>query len=68
MDKKTWLTHVLPKRDPPQNKRPTQTESERLEKIFQANGQEKKSQVAILRLEKVYFKTKSIKNTEKDTS
>ena len=33
---------MLPTRDPPQNKWHTQTESEGLEKIFQANGQEKK--------------------------
>ena len=33
---------MLPKRDQSQEKRPTQTESEGLEKIFQANGQEKK--------------------------
>ena len=32
---------MLPTRHPPQNKRPTQTESEGLEKIFQANGQGK---------------------------
>ena len=35
---------MLPTRDPPQNKRPIQAEIEGLEKIFQANGQEKKSQ------------------------
>ena len=33
----------MPTRDPSQDKIPTQTESEGLEKIFQANGQEKKS-------------------------
>ena len=32
---------MLPTRDPPQNKRSTQTEVEGLEKIFQENGQEK---------------------------
>ena len=32
---------MLPTRDPPQKKRPTQIESERLENIMQANGQEK---------------------------
>ena len=32
-------------RDPSQEKRPTQTESEGLEKIFQANGQGKKKSV-----------------------
>ena len=43
MDKKSWPTHMLPTRDPPQNKRPIESESEGLEKnIFQPNGQEKK--------------------------
>ena len=39
---------MLPKRDPPQKKRATQTESEGLEKIIQANEQEKEAGVAIL--------------------
>ena len=34
---------MQPTRDTHQNKRPTQTESEGLEKIFKANGQEKES-------------------------
>ena len=34
---------MLPTRDPPQNKRHTQTESERLEKKYYKNGQGKKS-------------------------
>ena len=54
---------MLPTRDPPQNKRPTQTESERLEKIFQANSLEKKAKVAILITDKIDFKTKAI-NTD----
>ena len=33
---------MLPTRDPPQNKRPKQTESEVQKQMFQANGQEKK--------------------------
>ena len=33
---------MLPTRDPPQDRRPTQTESEELETKFPANGQEKK--------------------------
>ena len=33
---------MLPTGDIPQKERPTQTESEGLEKIFQANGQEEK--------------------------
>ena len=52
---------MLPTRDPPQNKRPTQTESEGMEKICQANGQEKKAGVAILISDKRDFKTKAIK-------
>ena len=32
---------MMPTTDLPQNKRSTQTESEGLKKIFQANGQEK---------------------------
>ena len=31
MDKKIWPTHMLPTGHPPQNERPTQTESEGLE-------------------------------------
>ena len=42
-------------------KRPTQTESEGLEKIFQANGQQRKAGVAILVSDKIDFKTKAIK-------
>ena len=58
---------MLPTRDPPQDKRPTQTESERLEKkIFQANEQgKKKASVAILKSEKLDFKTKAIKRDPK---
>ena len=39
---------MLSIKDQPQNKRCTQTESEEMEKIFQANGQEKNAGVAIL--------------------
>ena len=53
---------MLPTGDPPQNKRPTQTESEGLgKKVFQANGQEKKAGVAILVSDKLDFKTGAIK-------
>ena len=48
-------------RDSPQNKRPTQTESGGLEKIFQANEQEKKAGVAIVISDKIDCKTKAIK-------
>ena len=53
---------MLPTRDPFQNKRFTQTQSEGLEKkIFQENGQEIKARVAILISDKMDFKTKAIK-------
>ena len=52
---------MLPTRDPPQNKRPTQTEGEGLETIFQANRQGKKARVAILISDKINFKTRAIK-------
>ena len=53
---------MLPTRDPPQKKRPTQTESERVGgEIYQANGQEKKAGIAILISDKIDFKTKIIK-------
>ena len=39
---------MLSTRDPPQNKERIQTESEGLEKIFHANGDQKKAGVAIL--------------------
>ena len=43
MDKKTWPTHMLPTRDQPQNKRPTQTESEELETNISSKRIGKKS-------------------------
>ena len=60
MDKKTWPTHMLPIRDPSQDKRPTQTESEGLETNF-SNGQEKKARIAILISDKIDFKRRAIK-------
>ena len=61
MDEKSWPTHTLPTRDPPQKKRHIQTESEGLETIFQANGQEKKGGVAILISDKIDFQRRAIK-------
>ena len=52
---------MLLTRDSPQNKRPTKAESEGLEKIFKANGQEKKAGVALLISDKIDVKTKAIK-------
>ena len=43
MDKKTLPTHMLPTRDPSQDKRSTQTESEWLETNFPSKGTGKKS-------------------------
>ena len=43
MDKKTWPTHMLPTRDPSQDKRLTQTESEGLETNFPSKRTGKKS-------------------------
>ena len=49
--------------DPPQDKRPTQTESEGLETNFPSKrtGKKKKAGVAILILDKIDFKKRAIK-------
>ena len=47
---------MLSTRDPPQNKGHIQTESEKLEKIFKANGDQKKAEVAILISDKITLK------------
>ncbi|KAF6125365.1 hypothetical protein HJG60_009854 [Phyllostomus discolor] len=52
---------MLPTRDPPQNQRPIQTESERLEKIFQANGHEKRAGVEIIISDRIDFRTTTIR-------
>ena len=52
---------MLPTKDPPQNKRPTETESEGLEKNIQSKWTGKKSQGAILLYDKIDFKTRAIK-------
>ena len=53
--------HMLPTRDPPQNKRPQQTESEGLEKNNPRKWTGKKAGVAILISDKRDFKTRAIK-------
>ena len=53
MNTKTRPLYILSTRDPPQNKGHIQTESEELEKIFHANGDQKKEGVAILTSEKI---------------
>ena len=53
---------MLSTTDTPQNKRPTQTESEGLEEsIACTRSGKKKARVAILILDKMEFKTKAIK-------
>ena len=52
---------MLSTRDPPQNKGHIQTEIEGLEKIFHANGDQKKAGVAILISDKIDFEIKAMK-------
>ena len=53
---------MMPTRDPPQEKRPTQTESEGLETNIPSKQTGKKKQgVAILISDKIYFKRRAIK-------
>ena len=52
---------MLPTREPPQNKRPTQTESEELEINIPSKWTRKKAGVAILITDKIDFKTRAIK-------
>ena len=56
---------MLSTRDPPQNKGHIQTEMEGLEKIFHANGDQKKVGVAILISDKIDFKIKAV-NKDKE--
>ena len=65
MDKKAWPTHILCRRDPPQNKRPTQTESEGLETNIPSKWTGKKAWVAILISDKIKFKTRAKKRDPK---
>ena len=48
MDIETKPLYMLSTRDPPQNKKHIQTESEGLKKIFHTSGDQKKAGVAIL--------------------
>ena len=52
---------MLSMRDLPQNKGHIQTESEGLEKIFHANGDQKKAGVTILISDKIDFQIKAVK-------
>ena len=63
MDTKTRPLYTLSTRDPPQNKGHIQKESEGLEKIFQANGDQKKAGVTIS--DKINFQIKAVKKDKK---
>ena len=52
---------MLPTRDPPKEKRPTQTESEGLETNFPSKRTEKKPGVSVLMSDKIDFKKRAIK-------
>ena len=70
MDKKVCPKQVLPTRDPPQDKRLTQTESEGLETDFPSKRtrKKKKAGMAILISEKLDFKRGPQTETQKVTS
>ena len=68
MDKKTWPTHMLPTRDPSQDKRPTQTESEGLEKKSSKQMDRKKSWGSNIRIRQNRFQKRAIKEILKVTS
>ena len=60
-DTKTRPLYMLSTWDPPQTKGHIQTESEGLEKVFHANGDQKKAGVAILISDKIDFEIKAMK-------
>ena len=61
MDTKAKPLYMLSISDPPQNKRHILTESERLEKIFHTNRDQKKVGVSLLISDKIDFKIKAVK-------
>ena len=65
MDNKTRPACILSTRDPVQNKRFTQAETEGTEKIFHANGGKRKASAAALVSDKVDFKTKTVTGNKK---
>ena len=52
---------MLPRRDPPQDRRPTQTETEGLETNFQSKWTGKIAEVTIFISDKIDFKKRAIK-------
>ena len=61
MDAKTTSLYTLSSRDPPQNKGHMWAESEGLEKMFHANGDQKKARVATLISDKIDFEIMAVK-------
>ena len=57
----------MPTKDSFQISSNTETESEEQRKVFHANGNEKKAEVAILMSNKTDFKTKTVTRDEKMT-
>ena len=60
MDTKLRPIYMLSTRDPLQTKGYMQTETEGMEKIFHANGNQKKAGVTILISDKIDFKLKNV--------
>ena len=60
MDTKTRPVYMLSTRDPLRTQGHIQTESEGMEKIFNANGNQRKAGVAILISDKTDFKIKTV--------
>ena len=60
MDTKTRPIYMLSTRDPLQTYGHIQTENEGMEKMFHANGNQKKAGVAILISDKIIVKIKTI--------
>ena len=66
MDTKTRPLYMLSTRDPLQHKGHIQTKSEGLEKIFHANGDQKKAGVTILISAEIDFKIKAVKRDKEE--
>ena len=66
---RTWPTHMLPTRDPPQNKRPTQTEREGLETNISSkwSGKKKKSKGSNTHITQKILKKKGHKERPRRT-
>ena len=67
MDAKTTSLYTLSSRDPPQNKGHMWAESEGLEKMFHANGDQNKTGVAVFISDKIDFEIKAVKR-DKDAT